>query len=98
MGQNSRLQRKTYSFDEVYQWSTNISKERTLSTKKSIPMVKVLTIGSIILILGLIVWIVFNSKKKKKIDYDGAEYICLETGVPITLDEFNSGDYELVTE
>lgn len=99
----SRLQRRTYSFDEVYEWSTNISQRRNL--KSSIPMVKVLTIGSIILILGVILWVVFNSKKKKKqgigidIGSDGEnEYVCLETGVTITLDELKSGEYEVVSE
>ena len=95
MSDDSRLSRRTYSFDEVYEWSTNVTKRQTPISKKSGPMVKVLTIGSIILILGLILWLVF--KKKKKATDPENEYVCLETGVTITLDELNSGQYEVVT-
>lgn len=87
--------RKTYTFDEVYEWSTSLNRRRAT---RSGPSIKLLTIGSIIIILLVVLWLVFNSRKKKKPTEPEKEYVDVETGKPISATELSSGEYEVVSE
>lgn len=88
--------RKTYTFDEVYEWSNNLSKRKTSNKKGSTG--KLVIMGSITIVLFIIIWVVLNTNKKKKKTEPEEEYINIDTGEPISKTEINSGEYEYVTE
>lgn len=104
----------TYTFDEVVQWANEhqLSQKKKAAFSGSgggHDMKKIIFFSVLLILIIICIFVVLKKKKTNKLDPKDTsdltnvtsksnQYINVETGKQITLDELNSGEYELVAE